>query len=168
MSTKFVSKNSNYMIVLKPGIEGNRNLGTHAVPGLYIKFQAGVVDVKEESIVSMLRAHPSCGTDFLEVKQDEIDPYADERQEVEPEHHIAEIKYGHAEKVVGAPKKVKLSPQMKKLIEGEAMKMLPGLLKSNPKILKDIILSLASEMKAKEPSTEEASTEQKEKKEEVK
>ena len=150
MSTKFVSKNSNYMIVLKPGVEGNRALGTHAIPGLYIKFLSGLVDIKEESIIAQMRTHPSYGVDFLEVKDSEIDPYADTREETEPSHVISEIKYGHSEKAAGSSKKIKMSPQLKRMIEGEALKMLPGLLKSNPKILKDIIMDLASEMKSKE------------------
>lgn len=157
MSTKFVSKNSNYMVVLRSGLEGNRAIGTHAIPGLYVKFQAGVVDIKESSVVEMLRAHPGYGLDFVEVKPDEIDPYIDTREDIEPEHVVQEIKYGHSEGVKGSPRKAKMTPQLKKLIEGEALKMLPGILKSNPKILKDIILNLAAEMKAEEPKkTEEA------------
>ena len=148
MSTKFVSKNSNYMIVLKPGVEGNRNLGTQAVSGLYVKFQAGVVDIKEDAIVKMMREQPGFGTEFIEIKPEEVDPYLDQREEVEPPHVISEIKYGHSEAVKGSPKKVKLTPQMKKVIEAEALKMIPGLLKANPKILKDVILGLAEEMKA--------------------
>jgi len=156
MSTKFVSKNSNYMIVLKPGIEGNRALGTHAIPGLYIKFLSGMVDIKEESIIAQMRAHPSYNVDFLEVKDADLDPFADTREESEPAHFISEIKYGHTEKAQGSVKKMKLTPAMKKMIEGEALKMLPGLLKSNPKVLKDIIMELAAEMKAKEvPETKE-------------
>lgn len=155
MSTKFVSKNSNYMIVLKSGIEGNRALGTHAISGLYVKFQGGVVDVKEESVIKMLRDHPSFGIDFIEVKESEVDPYADERVDIEPEHVIQEIKYGHSEGLKGTPRSTKLTPAMKKLVEAEAMKMLPGLLKANPKILKDIITSMAADMKAKEEVSEE-------------
>lgn len=155
MSTKFVSKNSNYMIVLKPGIEGNRALGVHAISGLYIKFISGMVDVKDESLIEQLRAHPSYGVDFVEVKENEVDPYSDVREESEPDHFVAEVKYGHTEKIATTSnKKVKLSPQMKKLIEGEAIKMLPGLLKSNPKILKDIITSMAEEMKVAESKVE--------------
>lgn len=159
MSTKFVSKNSNYMIVLRPGVEGNRNLGTHAIPGLYVKFQAGVVDVKEDSIVTLLREHPSFGTDFVEVKQNEIDPFEDIRQEMEPAHVTTEIKYGHQEgkKVSG---KMKMSPQIKQIIESEAIKMLPGLLKSNPKILKDIIMGLAADMKSEAKEEVETETEE--------
>lgn len=151
MSTvKFVSKNSNYMIVLKPGVEGNRAIGTHAVPGVYVKFQDGSLSVNQDSIIDMLRTHPSYGMDFLEIKEDELDPFVDNREESEPGHVIQEIRYGHAEKSIGSPAKTKLTPAMKKLIETEAVKMLPGLLKSNPKILQDIILDLAAQMKTKE------------------
>ena len=154
MSTKFVSKNSNYMVVLKPGVEGNRNLGTHSIPGLYIKFQSGIVDIKDESIAQQLRDHPSFNTEFVEVKQEDIDPYAAEREEIEPAHVISEIKYGHNEKAAGTSIPTKMSPQLRKLIEGEALKMLPGILKSNPKFLQDVILGLAAEMKDTEEVAE--------------
>jgi hypothetical protein len=142
------------MIVLRPGVEGNRNLGTHAVPGLYVKFQGGTLEVKEDTIVEMLRNHPSYGVDFLEIKHDEIDPFLHTREEIEPDHVIHEIEYGHVGKAKGSPVKTKLTPAMKKVIEGEALKMIPGLLKQNPEILKNIILDLASEMKKREEKTE--------------
>lgn len=150
MSTQFVSKNSNYMVVLRPGVEGNRALGTHAVPGIYVKFVSGTLEVKEESIVEMLRNHPACGVDFLEIKQDEVDPFLDTRDDSEPAHIIQEIKYGHAERATGSAIKTKLTPQMKKAIQSEALKMIPGLLKSNPEILKNIIMDLAAGMKEKD------------------
>jgi hypothetical protein len=150
MATKFVSKNSNYMVVLRSGLEGNRALGTHAINGLYVRFLEGVADIKDDTIVKMLKDHPGFGTDFLEVKHDEIDPYKDERQEIEPTHATAQIKYGHVESASGSQPKVKMTPQMKKLLEKEALKMLPGLLKANPALLKDLVLELAAGMKAKE------------------
>ena len=150
MSTKFVSKNSNYMLVLKSGVEGNRALGTHAVSGIYVRFQDGSVDVKDQNVVEMLRVHPGFGLDFIEVKENEVDPYADERTEIEPEHVVTEMKYGHAERISSTPKPVKMTPQMKKILEKEALKMLPALLKSNPALLKDLVVGLATEMKAKE------------------
>ena len=104
------------MVVLRPGVEGNRALGTHAVSGLYVKFQGGTVDVKEDSIIEMLRAHPSFGSAFIEVQQTDLDPYLDSREEIEPSHSIAEIKYGHVEKAIGSPRAVKLSPKLKKII----------------------------------------------------
>jgi len=165
MSTKFVSKNSNYMIVLRPGIEGNRALGTHAVSGLYVKFQSGIVDVKEDSIIQQLRSHPSFGIDFVEVKPEEVDPFVDTREEIEPPHVVTEIHYGHAEGTTG--KQARITPQMKKVIEKEALKMIPGILKSNPRILKDIVMSLAAEMQAKEEAKVEEVKVKEEKKEEI-
>ena len=153
MSTKFISKNSNYMIVLKPGVEGNRALGTHSIPGLYIKFQAGMVDIRDEEVVASLREHPSFGTAFVEVKDNETDPYATVREDIEPGHSTTEIKYGQAGKKTGATAKIQLTPQLKKVIETEAIKMIPDLLKSNPKILKDIIFNLAKDMKEQEKET---------------
>jgi hypothetical protein len=154
MSTKFISKNSNYMVVLTPGVEGNRNLGTRAVPGLYIKFLSGLVDIKEESVVEMMREHPSFGIDFVEVKPEDVDPYAYAREEIEPAHVISEIKYGHNEKAAGTAGPAKMSPQLRKLIEIEALKMLPDLLKSNPQVLQDVILGIAAGMKTAEASSE--------------
>jgi hypothetical protein len=164
MSTQFVSKNSNYCVVLKSGIEGNRILGTQPVAGIYIKFEGGIVTVKEEKVAEMLRNHPNFGTDFIEVQESGVDPYSDTRQEIEPEHVMSEIKYGHAEAVKGLAKPVKLTPAMKKLIESEAVKMLPSLLKANPTILKDIITSLAAEMKEKEAKEEKIESKKEDKK----
>ena len=113
-----------------------------------------MVDVKEESIMEMLRAHPGFGTDFVEVKPEEVDPYSETREEIEPPHFTTEIKYGHAENTAGVPRPVKMTPAMKKMVEKEAKKMIPGILKNNPEILKDIIVKLAEEMKAKETPKE--------------
>lgn len=149
---KFVSKNSNLMIVLRPGIPGSTITGQQPKAGLYVRFQSGTVDIKEESVAEMLRAHPDFNTGFIEVKSEDLDPYEHTRNEVEPAHILKDMKYGQAEKMVGSAKKVKLSPELKKLIENEAVKMLPGLLKSNPKILKDILTNLASEVSKSETS----------------
>lgn len=138
MSTKFISKNSNYMVVLRPGVEGNRALGTHAVPGLYIKFQDGMVNVNEESMIEMMREHPSCGTDFVEVKESETDPYATSRTSIEPKHTITEIDYGHPGKKGGEKQTIKMTPELKKIIRDEAL----NLLKTDPSIIKDLISSL--------------------------
>jgi len=166
MSTQFVSKQSNYCVILKNGIEGNRILGTQPVAGMYVKFEGGIVTVKDEQMAQLLREHPSFGNDFIEVEEIGQDPYSDSRTDIEPEHIMSEIKYGHAEAVKGMAKPVKLTPAMKKVVEVEAIKMLPSLLKENPEILKGLIMSLAAEMKDKEEKTE-AEEEVKEEKEEV-
>lgn len=150
--SKFVSKNSNLMIVLRPGIPGSTITGQQPKAGLYVRFQSGTVDIKEESVADLLRNHPEFNRDFIEVKETDLDPYEANRDEIEPAHVIKEIKYGHSEKAIGSIKKPKLSPELKKLIENEAVKMLPGLLKSNPKILREILTNLAAE--ASKPDSE--------------
>jgi len=137
------------MIVLKPGIEGNRALGTHSISGLYIKFQDGVVDIKDDSIVELLRNHPSYDFDFVEVKEKETDPYSDTRVNMEPAHVTTEIIYGHAGKKEGTAK-ANMSPQLKKMIQDEAIKMIPEFLKANPGILKDILSDLVKPAKEEE------------------
>lgn len=156
MSTKFVSKSSNLMVVLRPGVEGNRAIGTHMKPGLYARFQGGLIDVKDETMIQLLKEHPGFGTDFIEVAENAIDPFEYNRDEIEPVHVLHEMKYGHVERVKGQPApKVKLSPEIKNLIQNEAIKMLPELLKTNPGILKDILTNLVAEKEAKETPVED-------------
>lgn len=159
MATKFVSKNSNYMVVLRSGIEGNRAIGTQAKSGLYVRFEDGMVNVKEESIITQLRDHPNFGSDFLEIKPEESDPFASTRVDLEPQHTTSDIKYGHVMNRKGAPAKVKLTPELKRVIKAEALKMVPGLLQENPKMLKEVILSLAKDMEKKDTVKEETSKE---------
>ena len=147
MSTKFVSKNSNYMLVLERGIPASPVTGTPAKHGIYIKFVDGFVDIKDEKISELMKANEKCGVDFIEVKDDElhpsgrraeIDPFADSREEIEPAHIVSEVKYGHLEKAVST-KKNKIPPAVKKLIMLEAQKlareMLPGMVKDTVKAL---------------------------------
>jgi hypothetical protein len=159
MSTKFVSKNSNYMVVLKPGKEGNRATGTQAVSGLYVKFDSGVVDIKDEAITEMMREHPDCGTAFVEVKENEIDPYAELREEAEPKHVTSEIKYGHIVGREGTPIKTNISPKVKELIKAEAIKMIPGILKQDPELIKGILREMAAEAVAKDKKALETAPE---------
>jgi len=160
MSTKFVSKNSNYTIVLRPGTEGSRALGTPTVPGLYVKFETGTVTIKEQEQIDMMRNHPGFGSDFIEVKDQEEDPYKETRTNMEPDHIHTEIKYGHAENRKASSHNVKVDPKLKAIIEREAIKMIPGILKANPEILKGILSGLKEESeKTEEAPTIEATTE---------
>lgn len=154
MSVKFVSKNSNFMVVLKPGVPGSTITGQQPQPGIYVRFQGGTVDVREESIIEMLRNNRGCGVDFVEIKQSESDPYEHVRQETEPIHNTTEINYGHIGKATKSQAKTILSPELKKIIEAEAIKILPSLLKKNPKILKAVLSGLAEEVKKDEEEEE--------------
>lgn len=157
MSVKFVSKNSNFMVVLKPGMPGSTVTGQQPQPGIYVRFQGGTVEVHEEALIEMLRGNKGYGRDFVEVKQSETDPYEHTRQEIEPAHNITEIVYGHVGKSTKSPVKNVMTPELRKIIENEAVKMLPGLLKKNPKILKDILSGLAAEVE-KDKVNEEVKT----------
>ena len=148
MSTKFVSKSSQLMIVLKSGIPGSTVTGAQPQPGLYVRFKDGFTDVRDESIAELMRKHASFGRDFIEVDDKELDPFKDTREEIEPVHKISELKYGHVEKTTRS-RGQKLPPEIQKAIQGEALKlakqMLPGLVQET---LKSIV---AANKKAKGP-----------------
>lgn len=122
------------MVVLRPGLPGNHLTGTAPVNGIYVKFQGGIADVKDDKFIEMLKNHPSFGRDFIMIDEEVEDPFAYHRKELEPNHVVQELKYGHVDKVVGSTKNTKLSPEIQKLLQDEAAKMakamLPGMMKS--------------------------------------
>lgn len=145
---KFISKFSNYRIVLKPGLPGNRFMGTEAVPGIYIKFEDGVAEIKDEKMIDMMKKHPGFGTDFV-TPGDEKDPYSETRKSSEPEHNIGEVKFGN---VVGNPNPrplVTITPEHKKVIKEQAKRMLIEIAK-DPKQM-----ALIQELANKEKKAEE-------------
>lgn len=144
---KFVSRNSNLMVVLKPGLPGSHLTGQAPVTGVYVKFQNGVVDVKEESIVEMMKKHPGFNIDYIAVEDGvkEEDPYAYYRSETEPVHTTTEIKYGHAEKSVSSPKKNKMPIELENLIKSEASKLASAMVKEMlPNLIREAIESIPS------------------------
>lgn len=130
---RFVSKSSNLMLVLKQGFPGNHMNGTPPISGVYIKFQNGVVDVKEQSLIDLMVKHPGYNIDYISVEEEEKDPFDYLRNDTEPGHVLTEIKYGHVERSVGTKRPIKLNPEIKSLIEAEAIRlakeMLPGMMK---------------------------------------
>lgn len=142
---RFVSKNANLMVVLKPGLPGNHLTGQNPVTGIYVKFQNGIVDVKDEKMIEQMKNHPGYNLDYISVEDSEVDPYAGERTDLEPAHNIKEIQFGH---IVGSKKTntpVKLPPEMKKFIEAEAIKMAKAML---PDMMKEVFSQM------KNPSSE--------------
>lgn len=134
---RFVSKSSNLTVILKPSFPGNHLTGTAPVNGVFVKFIQGACEVKDEAIVELMLKHPACNSDFIPIEEVEPDPYAYLRDETEPSHVITEINYGHAEKSVGNRKPFKISPEIRKALQSEAVEMakamakdmLPGMLK---------------------------------------
>jgi len=131
---RFVSKNSNLMIVLTPGLPAQPLTGTPAKAGLYMKFKAGILETQDEAIIERMKAHPAFNNDFIAVNEVEVDPFSNSREENEPVHHISEIKYGHVENPKTSAKKVKISKEMEKVINAMAMEkvkeLLPGMVKA--------------------------------------
>jgi hypothetical protein len=159
---KFISKNANLRIVLRPGIPGNILAGQVAKPGVYVKFQDGVVEVKEEETINMMKLHPGFNSDYIAVDPTELDPFIGTREEIEPGHSISNIKYGHVEKVASSFKAPKLTPQMQKFLQDQATEMAKDIVKKMlPTAVEETIKALAErhkdDKKAEEPQIEEKS-----------
>ena len=147
---KFISKNANLRIVLEPGIQANQLSGIAGKPGLYVKFQSGIVELKDEELIKKMTAHPGFNLDFIAVDDNGEDPFADQREEIEPVHVLTDIKYGHAENKQVSKRVTKLDPQIKKLVDEKAMEMVQKML---PKMVEDTVRKLA-EMQAEKNKEE--------------
>lgn len=129
---KFVSKHSNLLIVLTPGLPANALAGVAARPGLNIKFKNGVVEVKDEEIVTKMKSHPGFNVDYIAVDDKIVnDPFEGQRSELEPAHVITEMSHGEiASRKVS--KKNKLTPELERMIQSlateKAKAMLPNLI----------------------------------------
>lgn len=156
---KFISKNANLRIVLKPGVAGNPIAGHPAQAGIYVKFQDGIVKVDKEEEINMMRLHPGYNTDFIEAEETLVDPYASSRKEIEPPHVISEVKYGHVEGKKSSPQKVKISPEMTKLLREQAMAMAKEMVQQMlPTAVEETIKALSEkhkdDKKVEEPKVE--------------
>lgn len=120
---KFVSKNSNLLIVLRPGIPGSHITGTPSKPMVSARFKDGVLDTDDSELIVMLRAHPAFGGDFISTEESlGTDPYAYLREGAEPEHTMTEIKFGQPVGS-GKPAKITFPPEVKKALQEQAMEM---------------------------------------------
>lgn len=141
---KFISKNSNLRIILKPGIPAQPVLGIPAVWSVSVKFQDGLAEVKDQKIIDKMLTHTGYNTDFIAVDDNGNDPFASQREEIEPGHVITEIKYGHVEKSVGTPKKVKIPAEMQAAISEMANEMANKRMKELlPSLLEDTLKKMA-------------------------
>lgn len=181
---KFVSKNMNLRIVLSHGIPAEPMSGRNAVPGMYVKFEGGLADVKDEEMIKKMLNHSAFNSDFIAVEEDGRDPYADYRAEKEPQHQITEIVYGHVGKTTGtkpiltADQKKALRPMAEEMAKEMFKEMAPTLMKEMLKtmvaakqeensgmaeVISDVVVedeeSKVEESEAEEPKTEELKAE---------
>ncbi len=183
---KFISKHSNYRVVLRPGIPGNRLTGTPSVPGIYVKFKDGVAEVKDEKIVKMMLEHPAFGTDntaeFIIAPEDNKDPHELSRKNSEPEHNIVELDHGAIGKLINPKSPINLSNEQKEYIKRLAFEMAEAMYKKKiendisseksldpvkekvPEPIEDVPVNKKEEIKKEE--TEEKVVAEEEKKEE--
>jgi hypothetical protein len=114
---KFISKNVNLRVVLRPGIPAEPITGRQPVAGLYAKFENGSLISNDETTIELLKKHPGFGPDYIMVEDGGVDPYKDTRKESEPEHSIQQIDYGHVGKSLTPKSGVKFTKEQKIAIE---------------------------------------------------
>ena len=142
---KFISKNSNLRIVLRHSMPAEPLTGRLGVPGLYIKFENGVANVSNEEHIKMMIAHSGFNSDYIQVKEEQIDPYKNTRKEVEPDHMITEFEHGRAEKLKGSSHNVRLDPKLKSAAVEMAKEMAKEMA---PQLAKDMLLEMAKQRRA--------------------
>lgn len=135
---KFISKSSNLMIVLRPGMQAQPLTGTPAVPTLSVRFKDGVAEVEQPDLIKMVLAHPGFDSDFIASENISTDPYATARTSSEPTHEVTELKFGTpVSRVVKPGDEPKLSPEIQKLVQSAAIElaktMLPGMVEETLK-----------------------------------
>lgn len=139
---KFISKSSNLLIVLRPGMSAQPLTGTPAVPNISVRFKDGVADIEQQELIDMMIKHPGFNSDFISSETVTVDPYAASRTSSEPAHEVTELKYGtpvsHVVKGGDAPK---LSPEMQKLVQAAAVELAKSML---PTMVEDTLKQLVS------------------------
>ena len=121
---KFISKNSNLRIVLKPSVPAERLTGRAPVPGLYARFENGMLDVTDEETINALRLHPGFDSDFIAVDEADEERIRNYRTYAfEPEHDMIQMQYGTPGKNLNPKPPITVTPELKKYIEDTATAM---------------------------------------------
>jgi len=130
---KFISKQTNYLIVLKPGIGENKITGDAGRRMESVRFENGIANVTNDEWIEKLKNHPRYGYDFVAETEGASDPWAETRRETEPAHTQSEIKHGSVAKSKGTPVPVKFTPiqkeAMSKIVKAEAEKLAKEMVK---------------------------------------
>lgn len=137
---KFVSKNANYLAVLRPSVPGEPMAGRSPKPGLSVRFEEGSVEVVDEKICEKLMQHRGFDVDFFLVEVDAKDPFAEQRQESEPAHTLTGLKYGTPEKSTSSPRKIKLPPELSDYI---SQSINEGVKEGMAKLIPDLVKQLS-------------------------
>ncbi len=151
---KFISKNSNLNIILRPGQQAQPITGTPAVSALSVRFQNGLADIHEENMVEMMLRHPGFNQDFIAVDETGTDPYAHLRAGSEPQHVTTELKYGHPVARSAPPVSTQLPPEIKKLITEQATAIAAEMVKAQmPDLMAEAIKAVMAVQTGESPKT---------------
>ena len=140
---KFISKSSNLLVVLKPGLSAQPITGTPALPTVSVRFKDGMAEVVQDELITMMLNHPGFNSDFISAEDAYGDPYAASREESEPAHVVTELKHGTPVSRKTHGPKEKLPDGMQKLVQETATElakemakdMLPGMVKETLKAM---------------------------------
>lgn len=139
---KFISKSSNLLIVLRPGMSAQPLTGAPAVPTVSVRFKDGMADVQDPKFAEMMLAHSGFNSDFISAEEVLVDPYAGTRQSSEPAHVLTELKFGTPVSKETKGGNMQIPPELQKMVVGLATQMskemLPSMVEST---LKSILAS---------------------------
>lgn len=143
---------------MEPGLSAQPLSGFQGKQPVYVKFENGVVEVKDQAMIDKMLIHPAYTRDgdYI-VADDGTDPFAERREEIEPTHIHTELKYGHVGESSMSPlRKTKVNPELKKLVNDLATKqmqeILPGLVAQG---VKDVLAAMQAEQQKDYPTTSE-------------
>ena len=137
---RFISKSSNLLVVLRPGLSAQPLTGTPAKPTISVRFKDGVADVPDGELVDMMLSHSGFSSDFIAA--DSGDPYRMSRTDVEPQHVVTEMQFGTpVKRHMEGGKRVVLSPEMQAIVKDMAIalakEMLPSMVEGTLKSIVD-------------------------------
>ena len=151
---KFISKNSNLHVILRPGLPAQPLTGSPAKATISVRFQNGVADIQQEELVQMMLNHPGFNMDFIAADDRGTDPYSSHREDAEPQHVLTEMRYGHPVCRNVSPVKTKLPPELMQIVriqaESMAKQMLPGMVEE---VLKSLVATKSEMPEAQAVST---------------
>jgi len=132
-----MSKILNYRIVLQPAMPAVTLAGGGMIspskPGIYVKFEDGLLNVEDEQIINLLKNHVDYNNEFWPIESEQAAALAISRPAGsgrEPEHNQINIEYGHVGKNMNPKPIVALTPETKKFIAESAAKMAQDMLHS--------------------------------------
>lgn len=141
---KFISKSSNLLVVLRPGLSAQPLTGTPAKPTISVRFKDGVAEVTNQEMIDMMLEHPGFNGDFISADDVSRDPYAASRRPTEPVHVITELEHGTpvSRTVHGTPAP-QTNPDLQKAVVDLATEMAK---KIAPQMAKEMAKEMLPEM----------------------